>query len=147
MTPKHGPSTVFMSPIRRKPYGDSTLLITPSNLSSKVAKNDKNDVFFNFFSNRFCTELYLLPTKLAIHNPRKTCLEKDPRRAAFKKKITTQKISGQMSRFAVILGFCTLIAGTQEIITSRGEHRGPSLIFMSLKHPPPLPASRFSITP
>ncbi len=52
-----------------------------------------------------------------------------------------------MSRFAVIFRFCTLIAGTQEIITSRGEHRGPNLIFMSLKHAPPLPASRFSITP
>jgi hypothetical protein len=42
-----------------------------------------------------------------------------------------------MSRFAVILAFCTLLAGTQKQITSRGEHRGPSLIFMSLKHPPP----------
>ena len=52
-----------------------------------------------------------------------------------------------MSRFAVNFGFCTLLAGTQEIITSRGEHRGPNLIFMSLKHPPPLPASKFSITP
>ena len=52
-----------------------------------------------------------------------------------------------MSRFAVIFGFCTLLAGTQEIITSRGEHRGPNLIFMSLKHPSLLPASRFSITP
>ncbi len=52
-----------------------------------------------------------------------------------------------MSRFAVIFGFCTLLAGTQEIISSRGEHRGPNLIFMPLKHPPPLPASRFSITP
>jgi hypothetical protein len=41
-----------------------------------------------------------------------------------------------MSRFAVILGFCTLLAGTQKIITSGGEHRGPNLIFMSLKHPP-----------
>ena len=41
-----------------------------------------------------------------------------------------------MSRFAVIFGFCTLLPGTQEIITSRDEHRGPSLIFMSLKHPP-----------
>jgi hypothetical protein len=40
-----------------------------------------------------------------------------------------------MSRFAVIFGFCTLLAGTQEIIMSRGEHRVPSLIFMSLKHP------------
>ncbi len=38
-------------------------------------------------------------------------------------------------------------AGTQEIITSRGEHRGPNLMFMSLKHSPLLPASRFSITP
>jgi hypothetical protein len=46
-----------------------------------------------------------------------------------------------MSRFAAIFGFCTLLAGTQEIITSRGEHRGPNLIFMSLKHPPLLPAS------
>jgi hypothetical protein len=51
-----------------------------------------------------------------------------------------------MSRFAVIFGFCTLLAGTQEIITSRGEHRGPNLIFMSLKPPPPLPSSRFSKT-
>jgi hypothetical protein len=41
-----------------------------------------------------------------------------------------------MSRFAVIFGFCTLLAGPQEISTSRGEHRGPNLIFMSLKHPP-----------
>jgi hypothetical protein len=52
-----------------------------------------------------------------------------------------------MARFAVIFGFCTLLAGAQEIITTRGEHRGPNLIFMSLKHPLPLPASRFSITP
>jgi hypothetical protein len=52
-----------------------------------------------------------------------------------------------MSRFAVIFGFCTLIAGNQEIITSWGEHRGPRLIFMSLKHQSPVPASRFSITP
>jgi hypothetical protein len=50
VTPKHGPSTVFISSIRRKPYEDSILLTTPSNLASKVAKNDKNDVFFNFFS-------------------------------------------------------------------------------------------------
>jgi hypothetical protein len=50
-----------------------------------------------------------------------------------------------MSRFAVIFGFCTFLAGTQEIITSRGEHRGPNLMFMSLKHPPLLRASRFSI--
>jgi hypothetical protein len=41
-----------------------------------------------------------------------------------------------MSRFAVIFGFCTLLAGTQKLITSRAEHRGPNLIFMSLKHPP-----------
>ncbi len=52
-----------------------------------------------------------------------------------------------MSRFAVIFGFCTLLAGTQETITSRGEHRGPTLISMSLKEPLPLLASRFSITP
>ncbi len=51
-----------------------------------------------------------------------------------------------MSRFVVIFGFCTLIAGTQTITTSRGEHRGSNLIIMSLKHPSPLPASRFSIT-
>ena len=36
-----------------------------------------------------------------------------------------------MSGLAVIFGFCTLLAGTQDIITSRGEHRGPNLIFMS----------------
>jgi hypothetical protein len=52
-----------------------------------------------------------------------------------------------MSRFAVIFGFCPLLAGTQEIITSQGEHRGPNLIFMFSKHSSPLPASRFSITP
>ncbi len=51
-----------------------------------------------------------------------------------------------MSGLAVIFWFCTLLAGTQDIITSRGEHRGPNLIFMSLKHPLTLPASRFSIT-
>jgi hypothetical protein len=59
----------------------------------------------------------------------------------------TLKISSQMSRFAVIFGFCTLLAGTQEIITSRAEHRGPNLIFMFLKHPRTLPASGFLITP
>ncbi len=53
VTPKHGPSTVFMSPIRRKPYEDSVLLITSLNLASKVAKNDKNDVCFNFFQITF----------------------------------------------------------------------------------------------
>jgi hypothetical protein len=42
-----------------------------------------------------------------------------------------------MSGLAVIFGFCTLLAGTQDIITSRGEHRGPNLIFMSFKQPPP----------
>ncbi len=63
------------------------------------------------------------------------------------KKITTQKISRQMSRFAVIFGFCTILAGTQEIITSRDEHCGPNLIIMSLIHSPPLPAPRFSIKP
>jgi hypothetical protein len=42
-----------------------------------------------------------------------------------------------MSRFVVIFAFCTLLAGTQDIITSKGEHRGPNLIFMSLKHRPP----------
>ncbi len=146
VTPKHGPSTVFVFPKGRSPYGNSILLITPSNLSLKVAKNEKNDVFFNFFQNHFCTKLWLLPPKLAIHNPPKTCLEMGPRRTAFIKKITTQKLSGQMSRFAVIFGFCTLIAGTQEIITSRDEHRGSNLIFMSLKHPPPLSASRFSVS-
>jgi hypothetical protein len=52
-----------------------------------------------------------------------------------------------MSRFAVIFGFCTLLAGTQEISTSRGEHRGPNLILMSSKHGSPLPTSKFSITP
>ncbi len=52
-----------------------------------------------------------------------------------------------MSRSALICGFCTLLAGTQEISTSRGEHRGPNLILTSLKHAPPLPTSRFSITP
>jgi hypothetical protein len=52
-----------------------------------------------------------------------------------------------MSRFAVIFGFGTLLAGTQEIITRRGDYRGSNLIFMSLEHPPPLTASRFSTTP
>ncbi len=84
VTPKHGPSTVIMSPIGRNPYEVSILLITRSNSSSKVAKNDKNDIFFNFFQNHFCTKLLLMPTKSAIHNPPKTCLERDPRRAAFK---------------------------------------------------------------
>ncbi len=112
-----------------------------------VAKNEKYHVFFNFFSNHYCTKLQLLPTKLGIHNPPKTCLERDPRRAAFKKKITTQNISAQMSRFAVIFGFCTILPATQELITSRGEHRGLNLIIMSLNHPPPHWVSRFSITP
>jgi hypothetical protein len=58
VTRKHGPSTIFMSPIKCKPYGYSILLITPSNLSSKVAKNDKNDVFSDFFQNDFCRHFY-----------------------------------------------------------------------------------------
>ena len=79
-----------------------------------------------------------MPTKLGVHNPPKTCLERDPWRAALEK-ITTQKITDPMSRFAVIFGFCTISAGTHEIIMSRGEHRGPNLLFMSLKNPPPPP--------
>jgi hypothetical protein len=51
-----------------------------------------------------------------------------------------------MSSFAVILEFCTIITATQEIITSRVEHRGPKLIFISLKHSPPHWVSRFPIT-
>ena len=45
VTPKHGPSTIFMSPIGCNPYGDSILLITLSISSPKVAKNDKNPGF------------------------------------------------------------------------------------------------------
>ncbi len=56
-------------------------------------------------------------------------------------------MSMSRSRFAVIFGFCTISAGTHEIIMSRGEHRGPKLIIMSLNHPPPLPESSLSITP
>ncbi len=53
-----------------------------------------------------------------------------------------------MSRLAVIFGFFSILAATQEILLQIREHRGPNLIFLSLKHPPPpLPASRFSITP
>ncbi len=33
-----------------------------------------------------------MPTKLGIHNPPKTCLEKNPMRAAFKKKNYDPKI-------------------------------------------------------
>ena len=46
-----------------------------------------------------------------------------------------------MSRLAVILGLFSILAGTQKILLQSREHRGPNLIFMSLKHPPPLPAS------
>jgi hypothetical protein len=42
-----------------------------------------------------------------------------------------------MSRFAVIFRFCTILAAKQKIITSRGEHRGPNLIFMPFKHSSP----------
>jgi hypothetical protein len=52
-----------------------------------------------------------------------------------------------MSRLAVIFGFFSILAGAQKILLQSREHRGPNFIFMSLKHPPPLPASRFSITP
>ncbi len=50
VTPKHGPSTVLMSPIGCNPYKDSILLITLSISSPKVAKNDKNPGFFYLFS-------------------------------------------------------------------------------------------------
>ncbi len=52
-----------------------------------------------------------------------------------------------MSRLVVIFGFCSILADKQKILLRSREHRGPNLIFMSLKHPLPLPASRFSITP
>jgi hypothetical protein len=52
-----------------------------------------------------------------------------------------------MSRLAVTFGFLSILAGTQQILLQSREHRGHNLIYMSLKHPPPLPASRFSITP
>jgi hypothetical protein len=65
------------------------------------------------------------------------CLEREPRRTAFKKKNTHQKIPRQMSRFAVIFGFFGIFAATQEILLQSREHRGPNLIFMSSKHPPP----------
>jgi hypothetical protein len=57
VTPQHGPSTVFMCSIGCDPYGDSILLITLSISSPKVAKNDKNAVFFTFFQNHCCTKL------------------------------------------------------------------------------------------
>ena len=46
VTPIHGTSTVLMSPIGCNPYGDSILLVTQLISSPKVAKNDKNPVFF-----------------------------------------------------------------------------------------------------
>ncbi len=52
-----------------------------------------------------------------------------------------------MSRFAVILGFFSILAGTQKILLQSREHRDPNYIFMSSKHSPPLPASKISITP
>ncbi len=52
-----------------------------------------------------------------------------------------------MSRLAVILGLFSILAGTQKILLQSREHRGTNYIFMSLKHPPPLSASKFSITP
>ena len=52
-----------------------------------------------------------------------------------------------MSRFAVIFGFFSILAATQEILLETREHRGPNLIFMSSKHPPPHWVSIFSKTP
>jgi hypothetical protein len=52
-----------------------------------------------------------------------------------------------MSRLAVICLLFSILAGTQKILLQSREHRGPNLIFMSLKHPPILQASRISITP
>ena len=93
-----------MSPIERNPYGDSIRVITLSNSSSKVAKNGKNDVFSSYFSNHYCTKLKLVPTKLGIHNPLKTCLEYDPMRAAFKKKNYGPKNSGQNVKISCDFG-------------------------------------------
>ena len=42
-----------------------------------------------------------------------------------------------MSRLAVIFGFFSILAGTQKVLLQSREHRGPNLILMSLKHPPP----------
>jgi hypothetical protein len=50
VAPKHGSSTIFMSPIGCNPYGDSILPTTLSISSPKVAKNDKNPGFFYLFS-------------------------------------------------------------------------------------------------
>ncbi len=52
-----------------------------------------------------------------------------------------------MSRLAVIFWFLSILAGTQKILLQSREHRGSNLILMFLKHPPLLPASRFSIIP
>jgi hypothetical protein len=52
-----------------------------------------------------------------------------------------------MSRLAVVFEFFSILAGTQKMLLQSREHRGHNLILMSLKHPPILPASRFSITP
>ncbi len=57
VTPNHGPSTIFMSPIGCNPYVDSILLITLSISSPKVSTNEKNDVFSNFSQNHFCAKL------------------------------------------------------------------------------------------
>jgi hypothetical protein len=39
-----------------------------------------------------------------------------------------------MSRLAVILGFFSILAGTQKILLQSREHRGPDCIFMSSKN-------------
>ena len=56
-----------------------------------------------------------MPTKLGIHNPPKTCLETDPRRAALKKKKMDQKMPPQMSRLTVIFRFFGILAASQKI--------------------------------
>jgi hypothetical protein len=66
-----------------------------------------------------------VPTEIGIHNPQETCLEWDPRRAAFKKLIPALKFPGQISSFAVIFVCFSILAATQEILLQSGARRGP----------------------
>ena len=114
--------------------------------SPKAQKSEKIRYFQLFFKFTILLNFSLCQQSQVFITLRKRVQKGNPDGQPQKKKITTQKISDQMSRFAEIFGFFTISAGTHEIILSRGEHRGPNLIIMSLNHPHPRPASSLSIT-
>ncbi len=120
------------------------LLRTLSNSSSKMNKNEKNNVFLTCFKNHNCIKVKCIPPKLVFHNPHKTCLERDPT-MALTIQILDPKISGANCKFCLwlIFGFFRFLATTHEICIPGRVLRGSNLSFISSKGCPPYCAASF----